>query len=268
MTTDDAMSCQQCHQPAVPGAAFCEECGARLEAPPAPIEEAVEAVEPTATKAPEPAPDPDSKPKRRKRKKKPADKVLLAWDATVRMVGDRFFMWDMAKLWAISCSFLLILSLVLTVIEQSPHMLRFTLIVPPLTFVGFYVFSLLIALVFFFNKYFVETVISERGVKFELVRWTGKLSKAVAAGNIIIGVLKSAPGAVGAGVLANVQRSVFMKWPEIRKVTFFPRQRVVTLSNSWRPVVRLHCPDDEIYEQLRVLLETKVPEGGGTLSRS
>jgi hypothetical protein len=154
MTTDDAMSCPQCHQPAVPGAAFCEECGARLEAPPAPIEEAVEAV------------------------------------------------------------------------------------------------------------------ISERGVKFELVRWTGKLSKAVAAGNIIIGVLKSAPGAVGAGVLANVQRSVFMKWPEIRKVTFFPRQRVVTLSNSWRPVVRLHCPDDEIYEQLRVLLETKVPEGGGTLSRS
>jgi hypothetical protein len=33
-------------------------------------------------------------------------------------------------------------------------------------------------------------------------------------------------------------------------------------------VVRLHFPDDEIYEQLRVLLETKVPEGGGTLSRS
>jgi len=268
MTTDDALSCPQCHLPAVPGAAFCEECGARLEAPPAPVEETAEAEAPPTTETVEPAPEPASKPKSRKRKKKPADVVLLAWDATVPMVGDRFFMWDMAKLWAISCSFLLILSLVLAAVEQSIHMLKFSLIVPPLTFVGFYIFSLLIALVFFLNKYYVQTVISERGVKFELVRWTGKLSKAVAAGNIVIGLLKNSPTAVGAGVLANVQRVVFMKWPEIRKVTFFPGQRVMTLSNSWRPVVRLHCPDDEIYEKVRVLLEAKVPEGGGTLSRS
>jgi len=69
-------------------------------------------------------------------------------------------------------------------------------------------------------------------------------------------------------VLANVQRVVFLKWSEVRKVTFFPGQRVMTLSNSWRPVVRLHGPDDEVYERIRLLLKTKVPEGGGSLSRS
>lgn len=267
MATGNVQPCPKCHKPAVPGAAFCEERGTRLEAPPATVEEIIEAVEPPATEDPDASPAETAKPKRGKRKKKPPEEVLLAWDATVPMVGDRFFMWDMAKLWAISCSFLLILSLVLAAVEQSPHMLWFSLIVPPLAFLGFYIFSLLIAVVFFFNKYYAQIVISENGVTFELVRWTGKLSKAVAAGNIIIGILKSAPGAVGAGVLANVQRQVFMKWPEIRKVTFFPRQRVMTLSNSWRPVVRLHCPDDEIYEKVRVLLETKVPGGGGTLSR-
>lgn len=29
-------------------------------------------------------------------------RVLLSWDGAVRMVGDRFFIWDMALLWWIS----------------------------------------------------------------------------------------------------------------------------------------------------------------------
>ena len=37
--------------------------------------------------------------------RKAARRVLLSWDGAVRMVGDRFFMWDMAKLWGISSGF-------------------------------------------------------------------------------------------------------------------------------------------------------------------
>jgi hypothetical protein len=197
----------------------------------------------------------------------PDDGVLLAWDAAVPMVGNRFFMWDMAKLWGISCGFLLVLMLVIGLVQDSEHALRFALIVPAGIFAGFYILSMLIALVFYFNKYYVQTVFDEKGVTSELVKWSGKLSKAVAAGNIVLGLFKGSPTAVGAGVLANVQRSVFVSYKDIQKVTFFPGIRVMTVSNSWRPVLRLHCPTQEVYDRARELLETKIPEGGGSLAR-
>jgi hypothetical protein len=200
--------------------------------------------------------------------KQPSDDgVLMVWDAVIPMVGNRFFMWDMAKLWGISCGFLFILMLVLAAVERSPHGFRFAFIIPAWMFVGFFVSSMLIALVFYFNKYYVQTVITEDGVNSELVKWTGKLGKAVAAGNIIVGLLKASPTNVGAGLLANVQRSVFVPYKDIRKVTFFPGPRVMTVSNSWRPVIRLNCPTQEIYDKARDLLETKVPAGGGSLDR-
>ena len=183
------------------------------------------------------------------------DGVLLSWDGAVRMVGDRFFMWDMAKLWAISCAFLAVVMLAIGLMAGSPHMLRFAVIVPVCAFVGFYLLSLLIALVFYFNRYYQQSTLTDKGVSSELVRWSGKLSKAVAAGNIVLGLVKASPTNVGAGVLANVQRSVFISWADVRKVTEFPGQRVITISNSWRPVLRLHCPNDEIYQQAREIID-------------
>lgn len=268
MATDESTSCPQCQHPAVPGSVFCEECGARLGMPPDSDAGKSAGKSESGSAAPEPAPRESSPRKRTKKKGKVADQVILTWDAAIPMVGNRFFMWDMAKLWAMSCGVLFVFALLLAAVEHSGYMLRFAFVGPPIAFAGFFIASLLIALIFFFNKYYAQTVISERGVQFELVKWTGKLSQAVAAGNLVLGVLKSSPTAVGVGLLADTQRSVFMPWSQIRKVAFFPRQRVITVSNSWRPVFRLHCPDDEIYRQARDLLETKVPEGGGSLRRS
>jgi len=139
--------------------------------------------------------------------------------------------------------------------------------VPACCFAAFYVLSLVIALVLYMNRYFVRTVLSDEGINSELVKWSGKLGKAVAAGNLVIGVLTTSPTAAGAGLLADVQRSVFVPWKGIHKITRFPSHRVITVSNSWRPVIRLHCPNDEIYRRAQELLETRVPEAGGSLKR-
>lgn len=192
----------------------------------------------------------------------PTESVPFTWDAPVRMVGDRFFMWDMAKLWGLACLFLSIVILALGFAQHSPYTLKLAVLIPGWAFVGFYVLSLVIALVFYLNKYYVQYVVTDRGVRSDLVKWSGTLSKAVASGNLVVGALKSSPLAAGVGLLADTQRSVFMPWEKVRKVTTFPGARVLTLSNSWRPVVRLHCPTDEIYRQVVKLLETRHPGGG------
>ena len=179
----------------------------------------------------------------------------MSWVAAVRMVGDRFFMWDMAKLWGLASVFLAVLLLGIGLIQESPYAVRLAVIVPAWTFVGFYILSVLIALVFFLNKYYVQYVIADEGVRSDLARWTGKMSRAVAAGNLILGVLQTSSIAAGVGLLADTQRSVFMPWSKIRKITPFPSVRVITLSNSWRPVVRLHCPTDDIFREVTDLLK-------------
>lgn len=188
--------------------------------------------------------------------------TLLVWDGAVRMVGDRFFMWDMAKLWALSCGFLAVVMLVIGLTNDSPYTLRFAVLIPLLIFAGFYLLSMLIALALYLNRYYQQTVISHDGVSSELVKWSGTLSKAVAAGNVVIGLIKASPTNLGAGVLANVQRSVFIAWRDIRKVTRFPRQRVITISNSWRPVLRLHCPSREIYERASKIIDERLAAEG------
>jgi len=197
------------------------------------------------------APDPDS-----------AREILMTWDTAVPMVGDRFFMWDMAKLWGISCSFLVVLIAITGLVEGSSYTLRMALIVPAIMFAVFFLLSMGVALVVFFNKYYVQTIVTEDGITSNLVKWSGKISKAVAAGNLVVGVLKASPLAVGSGLLADAQRSTFISWKDIRKVTTFPGPRVMTISNSWRPVFRLHCPTAEIYERALHLVEERVSGAG------
>jgi hypothetical protein len=87
-------------------------------------------------------------------------------------------------------------------------------------------------------------------------------------GNLVVGVLKASPSAVGVGNLAETQRSAAMAGNDIRMVTFVARPRVITISSSWRPVVRLHCPNREPCAEVREFLEARVPEGGGSPTRT
>jgi len=252
--------CTQCGTSLAPESSFCEQCGARLGSPLSPVSEPAE----PESLGPEPAriiepveaiPDPP-----------PAD-GQLAWTAAIPMVNNPFFLWDMAKLWGISCSFLFLLMFGLWVVEQTPQALQFAFIIPTAMFAGFFVFSLLIALVFFFNKYYAQIVFSDDGIAYDLVRWTRKLGKAVTAGSIVLGVIAGAPQVVGAGLLAEAQRSLVLPWGDIKKVTFFPRMRVITLSNSWRPVIRLWCPDDDVYAMAKEQIEKQVAANDGSLNR-
>ena len=235
----------------VAGSAFCEQCGARLEPDRTPVQ---------PTDSPELA-------VKAKAASVNSD-LLLAWEVGVPMVTNPFFLWDMAKLWGISCFVLFLIMGGIWLTNMDDDILRFAFIVPSVAFVGFFLFSLLIAVVFFFNRYYVHIVLSRDGVHYEMAKWTGKLSKAVSAGNLVLGVLTASPQGIAAGMVGEMQRSVAMEWSDIRKVTFFRGFGAITLSNSWRPVLRLRCPAGEVFDLARQIIEREVPANGGTLQRS
>ncbi|MBN1543115.1 hypothetical protein JW992_13315, partial [candidate division KSB1 bacterium] len=122
-----------------------------------------------------------------------------------------------------------------------------------------YALTLFISLTVFFNRYWVRFTLDEDGVLYESVRWSRKVSGAINAGAVVLGLLAAMPAAAGAGLMARSRQTVFLPWNRVRKVRCFDRFRVITLSNSWRPFLRLHCPTDEHYAQAQEKIRMALP---------
>jgi hypothetical protein len=192
---------------------------------------------------------------------------LYAWDAAIPLVTNPFMLWDLLKLWSISGMALLLVIAVLQLADPGPRPFSVVLVIPVAVSLGLFALSLVVCLVFLLNRFFARFDLRTDGVQFQTVRWTRKLSRAVSIGNLALGVLALRPQAIGAGLLADVQRDLFLPWGEIRKVTVFPRLHTLTLSNSWRPVLRLHCSTGQVFETALAVVREQVVGHGGTLSR-
>lgn len=96
------------------------------------------------------------------------------------------------------------------------------------------VLLLTVSLVVLRNRIVARFTLDRRGVLYE----SGSLAGRVGT---VVGLLSLNPLVAGSGLLAETQSSLFLPWKDVRKVTVFPRWHVITLSNSWRPVLRIYC---------------------------
>jgi hypothetical protein len=71
--------------------------------------------------------------------------------------------------------------------------------------------------------------------------------------NRVVFALSMFVGRPGASLLALSEESGRFSWVDVHKVTVHRRQRVITLSNSWRPLVRLYCPPETFGEILSLV---------------
>lgn len=99
------------------------------------------------------------------------------------------------------------------------------------------------------NRVVARFTLDGRGVHYE----SGSLAGRVGT---VVGLLSLNPLVMGSGLLAEAQSSLFLPWKDVRKVTEFPRWNVITLSNGWRPVLRLYCVDAPTFERARAVVES------------
>ncbi|MBN1540964.1 hypothetical protein JW992_02380, partial [candidate division KSB1 bacterium] len=88
----------------------------------------------------------------------------LSWQAAVPMVTNPFFVWDLAKVFALTA---LILALILSLIQlasPAPGFWRMCWLIPLLVCSGLYALTLFISLTVFFNRYWVRFTLDEDGV--------------------------------------------------------------------------------------------------------
>jgi len=187
-------------------------------------------------------------------------KQQLTWEAAIPLVSSPFFLWDMLKLFGITALVMGLLLALIQLLSPAPGFWQACWLIPLLVSGGLFLLSLLVSILVFFNRYWARFTLDGDGVLYESARGSRTVSRALGSGAIILGLLRSAPVAAGAGMLARSRNMVFLSWCNVCKISPFPRYRVITLSNCWRPVLRLHCPSQLLYDQAIARLEAAAPK--------
>ncbi|MBI4879975.1 MAG: hypothetical protein HY812_10010 [Planctomycetes bacterium] len=181
----------------------------------------------------------------------------LRWEAGIPLVTNPFLWVDMGK--ALGIAYVFFSCLMLWILREEP----WEEIWPAWRVVTFCVLGVLGLLLFvclavYRNRFAARFLLDAQGVRYE----SGRLAKAAAGIAVAAGALCRSAALAGSGLLAASQSSLFLRWQEVRKVSAFPRFKVITLSNSWRPVLRLYCPDGATYERALAIAGASIRRAG------
>ncbi len=130
------------------------------------------------------------------------------------------------------------------------------LLVSLLTASGLGLLLVMVTLIFFRNKTRVRFTIDDRGALWQTIDSRSKTASKLA---LIAGILGRNPAVAGAGALSISRETEFIRWKEIASATFNPGQKIITLNNSWRPVMMLVCLPNN-YNQVTAFIKNKTGE--------
>lgn len=244
--------CGQCGSPLKPGLRFCEVCGTAL-APAAPLADggAVEAV----VAAPDMAALPTVAHSSRQRTGAPASLAgtapvveasaspalaphgspALEWDYAIPVATNRFILRDMVVVFGLSMLILqAILALMGLILEGE------ALLLPP----SFWALIAAILVVLFGLASLVLLNRVQAHFRLDVERaqiMMGGRERKMNRLATWLGLMTGKPGLAGAGLLAQAQETQAIAWQDVYAVKVHPKQRVISLHNSWRTVIRLYC---------------------------
>lgn len=112
-----------------------------------------------------------------------------------------------------------------------------------------------VELVVFRNRMAVRYSLDDQGIAYE----SGRPARTMQKIGVVIGALARSPLLMGGSLLASSTNALTVRWRDVKKVTPFPARNVITLSNSWRPMLRVYCPDAETFESTRRFIAARVP---------
>jgi hypothetical protein len=158
----------------------------------------------------------------------------LAWTARIPLLNNRFMLWDFGKVIVISAASLWLLVLAVSLFNDpsDPVLLPWQV---PVVCAGILAVLLVIACLLMGNGYTARFLIDGAGVHWD----SGpNVNRAVT----VVGTLAGSPRTAGAGLLAASEETGAIPWSKIGRVNIHPGQRVISVRNSWRVVVRLYVP--------------------------
>lgn len=91
------------------------------------------------------------------------------------------------------------------------------------------------------GKYEAEFFLDEEGVLCRTQAKQARKNQIINSLTVVVGLLSGKPAVAGAGVLAGVRQSVYLRWNRITKISFQPDRRTILLRGGWTEHIALFC---------------------------
>ena len=173
----------------------------------------------------------------------------LAWEYDIPLLTSRFLWWDFLKVAGISSASLWVLVAGMGWLVGEPAILPPVIV--PIAF-GALMVLLALASLLLGSHYRSSFEVSSEGVAWAAGSRESKMNTFVTVAGAILG----SPTTTGAGLLAKSSEAGLIEWSEVGRLRVHPGPRVISVMNSWRVVIRLHCPP-ELFDAVVALCEAE-----------
>ncbi len=167
----------------------------------------------------------------------------IEWRYDIPLLTSRFMLWDFLRVTLLSAALMYVIVIVAgLVFGQELILLPWQV---PAIIVGVLLGLFVLASLLLGNRQGARFAVDATGVEYHAEKRESRMNRIVAA----VGALMGSPTTAGAGALAMSREHLHLEWEGIREVRYYPSARVIAIRNSWRTMLRLHCPP-ELYDDV------------------
>ncbi|MDH7490349.1 MAG: hypothetical protein QHH80_12700 [Anaerolineae bacterium] len=180
----------------------------------------------------------------------PEDQAL-SWDYALPLATNPFMWWDFLRVVAASLLIMELLVFLMSLAAGDPILLPPALLALVAGILAA-LFAVATTLVYG-NRYHARFTLDARGAQMEdagqgrRFRWL----------MVVLGLMARRPGVAMSATAGPSGYGERVDWRDVRRVTVHRRLHVVTLSNSWRALLRLYCPPER-FEQAAAYAQSRV----------
>ncbi len=105
------------------------------------------------------------------------------------------------------------------------------------------------------GKYDVGFELDQTGVRCFTLANQAKRNKILNALTVVAGLLSGKPAVAGAGMLAQSQQDVQIKWKRIKRVKYIPLRQVIMINAGFAENIALFCKNDN-YDEVEMFVRS------------
>jgi len=123
---------------------------------------------------------------------------------------------------------------------------------------GLFLLTFLLIMAVYGGKYAAAFLVDDKGILCRTQKSQVKANLIINGLAMLLGLLARVPAAAGTGLLAQSWQSVFLRWSDIRKVTYLPQQHVILVRGRLTESIAIFCTGDN-YGEIAAIVAGRCP---------
>jgi len=185
-------------------------------------------------------------------------KTFFEWEIEVPVMKNPLLLFQTALVVGIGATFVFLLLLGLNLYERAWGQIADSFVVWISLFLGLGLLFTIALLLISAGGKMIRYEVDDKGIVRYDMRKKGGVSKWLGILGLFSGT-SAGYTAAGAALLSNARKVEATRWRDVSRIETFPLRREIRLSNDWRTLMQIFCPQDR-YDDILKLVRTNVDE--------